>query len=108
MIDTDMAGDDWLAILYLLSRPEVEVEGITVTGTGEAHCEPGVGHALELVALAGEPDIPVACGRETPLSGDTFPDEWREGVDALLGHDLPDDLNSPPSGICRRSAHATR
>ena len=41
VIDTDMAADDWLAILYLLKRPEVEVVAVTVTGTGEAHCAPG-------------------------------------------------------------------
>ena len=30
---------------------------ITVTGAGEAHCAPGVRHALDLAALAGRPDI---------------------------------------------------
>ena len=70
IIDTDMAGDDWLAILYLLNRPDVSVQAITVTGTGEAHCGPGIKHALSLTALAGQPDIPVSCGRETPLQGD--------------------------------------
>ena len=64
IIDTDMAADDWLAILYLLGRPEVEVAAVTVTGAGEAHCQPGVRNALALIALAGHPDIPVACGRE--------------------------------------------
>ena len=36
VIDTDMAADDWLAILYLLMRSDVEVIAITVTGAGEA------------------------------------------------------------------------
>ena len=90
IVDTDMAPDDWMAILYLLQRPDVEVEAITVTGAGETHCEPGVRHALGLVALSGRAGIPVACGRETPLQGDhTFPAAWREGVDALLGLKLP-------------------
>src|SRR6478609_1344962 len=31
VIDTDMAADDWMAILYLLQRPEVDVKAITVT-----------------------------------------------------------------------------
>src|SRR5678815_3660267 len=74
VIDTDMAADDWMAIMYLLSRTDVEVKAITVTGTGEAHCNPGVQNAMNLVALAGSPEVPVACGRETPLQGDhTFP-----------------------------------
>jgi pyrimidine-specific ribonucleoside hydrolase len=91
-----MAPDDWLAILYLLGRPEVEVRAITVTGAGEAHCAPGVRHALDLVALAGQPDIPVTCGRETPLRGDhVFPTSWRERVDNLLGLSLPENPHTP-------------
>jgi pyrimidine-specific ribonucleoside hydrolase len=89
VIDTDMALDDWLAILYLLNHPEVTVKAITVTGAGEAHCGPGVSNALKLIKLAGKKDIPVACGRETPLAGDhTFPQEWRDFVDTLAGHTL--------------------
>jgi len=61
-----MAADDWLAILYLLMRSDVDILAITVTGAGEAHCAPGTRHALDLAALAGRPEIPVACGRETP------------------------------------------
>jgi pyrimidine-specific ribonucleoside hydrolase len=96
IIDTDMAGDDWMAILYLLNRPDISIEAITVTGTGEAHCEPGVRNAMRLTALAGQPDIPVSCGRETPLQGNhTFPTAWRENVDALAGLTLPDNPLSP-------------
>lgn len=40
VVDTDMAADDWMAILYLLQRPDVTVGAITVTGAGEAHCAP--------------------------------------------------------------------
>lgn len=90
LIDTDMAADDWLAILYLLQHPGADVQAITVTGAGEARCDAGVRNALDLAALAGRPQIPVACGRETPLRGDhVFPTEWRERVDRLLGLSLP-------------------
>ncbi len=86
IIDTDMAPDDWLAILYLLQRQDVDVKAITISGTGEAHCDPGVRNAMDLVMLAGRPEIPVACGRETPLQGDhTFPEDWRKSVDEMLG-----------------------
>ena len=91
-----MAADDWLAILYILNRPDVEVLAVTVTGTGEAHCEPGVRNALAIVALAGQPNIAVACGRETPLAGtNAFPDGWRQAVDDLLGIDIPDGPAAP-------------
>lgn len=90
VVDTDMGPDDWMAILYLLQRPDVRVEAITVTGTGLAHCEAGVRHALELVTLAEAGEIPIACGRETPLAGHrVFPDEWRAGSDNLQGLKLP-------------------
>jgi inosine-uridine nucleoside N-ribohydrolase len=91
VVDTDMAADDWMALLYLLRRPDVAVKAITVSGTGEAHCAPGVRHALDLVAFANRAMIPVACGRDTPLQGrHVFPTSWREDVDNLLGLTLPE------------------
>ncbi len=96
LIDTDMAADDWMAILYLLQRPDVDVRAITVTGAGEAHCGPGVQNALDLAALAGQPEIPVTCGRETPLEGDhVFPQSWRTNVDALAGIAIPRSSSKP-------------
>jgi pyrimidine-specific ribonucleoside hydrolase len=86
-----MAADDWMAILYLLQRPDVTVRAITVTGAGEAHCAPGTQHALGLAALSGYGQILVACGRETPLQGNhAFPKSWREDIDSLLGLTLPE------------------
>jgi inosine-uridine nucleoside N-ribohydrolase len=86
-----MAQDDMHAILYLLQHPDVEVKAITVVGTGETHCEPGVRHALGLLALNGAEDVPVACGPETPLEGDhSFPSAWRQDVDNLYGLGLPE------------------
>jgi pyrimidine-specific ribonucleoside hydrolase len=94
IIDTDMAVDDWFAILYLLQNPKVDVVAITVTGTGEAHCDPGVQNAVGLVALAEYHPIPVTCGREIPLVGDhAFPDGWRADVDAMKGISLPEGNN---------------
>jgi pyrimidine-specific ribonucleoside hydrolase len=96
VIDTDMAADDWMAILFLLQRPDLDVRAVTVTGAGEAHCEPGVQNALDLVALAGRPDIPVTCGRETPLQGNhVFPPSWRDHVDALAGVSIPSSPGQP-------------
>ncbi len=97
VIDTDMAVDDWMAILYLLNRTDVQIKGITVTGAGEANCDAGVQNALKLIGLAGQIDIPVACGRETPLAGDhSFPEEWREFVNNFIGQEL-EPVNNPNS-----------
>lgn len=96
IIDTDMAFDDWLGILYLLQRADINVVAITVVGTGEAHCAPGMHNALRLIQLAGESGIPVACGRETPLEGGhEFPINWRNNVDDLAGLELPDSTELP-------------
>jgi len=97
IIDTDMAIDDWLAILYLLQHPDVSIKAITVTGAGEAHCGPGVRAAQGLVALGWPWAIPVTCGQERPLRGDhRFPLPWRRDVDRVL--DLPLPSNPfPPS-----------
>jgi inosine-uridine nucleoside N-ribohydrolase len=91
VIDTDMGTDDAMAILFLLRRPDLEVKAITVTGAGLAHCEQGVQNALRLLALADYKNIPVTCGRTTPISGThAFPEEWRQGADTLYGVPLPE------------------
>ena len=90
ILDVDMAHEDMFSALFLLSHPNVDLKAITVSGTGEAHCGPGVSNALGLVALSGHAEIPVACGRETPLEGNhEFPAEWREVADGAYGVPLP-------------------
>jgi inosine-uridine nucleoside N-ribohydrolase len=85
-----MAHEDMISALFLLSHPNADVRAITVTGTGEAHCESGVQNALGLVALSGHDTIPVACGRETPLAGDHFfPEQWRQSADEAYGVSIP-------------------
>jgi len=90
IFDTDMAHEDMFSALFLLSHPNVDVKAITVSGTGEAHCGPGVSNALGLVALSGHVEIAVACGRETPLAGNhVFPAAWRQAVDNAYGVEIP-------------------
>src|SRR5215208_2216569 len=90
IFDTDMAHEDMFAALFLLSHPNVDVRAITVSGTGESHCKPGVSHALGLVKLSGHESIPVACGREKPLAGNhAFPTDWRQTVDNAYGVQIP-------------------
>jgi len=92
-----------MALLYLLQRDDVAIDAVTIAGTGEAHCDPGVANAKALLALGGSPDTPVACGRETPLKGtNAFPDEWRTAVDDLSMLDLPTvDGSADPRGAPR-------
>ena len=90
LLDTDVAADDLVALAFLVATPHVELAAITVSGTGEAHCAGGVDVVLRLLERLEAPQIPVACGRETPLTGDhTFPAKWRERVDGGSGLALP-------------------
>ncbi len=99
LIDTDVAPDDLVAIAFLLASPSVEIEAITVSGTGEAHCAAGVDVILRLLERLEAPAIDVACGRETPIAGDhAFPDAWREGVDGGSGLVLPATSRQPFAG----------
>lgn len=96
LVDTDVAADDLVALAFLLSSPQVSVVAITVSGTGEAHCPGGVDVVLRLLDRLQAPDIPVACGRETPLAGmHAFPDAWREHVDQGSGLDLEPTARTP-------------
>ena len=99
LIETDMAADDVMAILYLLMRPDVNVRAIAVDGTGEVHCPTGATNALSLIALAGKPSIPVGCGRSLPLQGrHAFPAPWRQRVDGFFGLPLPATPAGSPAG----------
>jgi inosine-uridine nucleoside N-ribohydrolase len=99
LIDTDVAPDDLAALAFLLGSPRVEVRAITVSGTGEAHCGPGVDVVLRLLERLDAPPIAVACGRETPIAGDhAFPDAWRTGADDGSGLALPATSREPFAG----------
>ncbi len=94
VVDTDVGSDDLMALLFLLRRPDVRIEAITVSGTGLVHCEPGVRNVLAILEVARAPDIPVSCGPETPLPSSypypgAFPTSWRTASDDAYGIDLP-------------------
>jgi pyrimidine-specific ribonucleoside hydrolase len=51
---------------------------------------------LKLLAAAGRPEIPVACGRDVPLAGfNAFPPEWRTPADGFFGVPLPPTAGRP-------------
>ena len=91
IFDTDMAIDDWAALLFLARHPAVELLAVTVAGSGEAHCEPGVRNAQSLLELV-EPEsrIPVTCGDPWPVDGYfVFPVPWQDDMDRLSGVAVP-------------------
>jgi pyrimidine-specific ribonucleoside hydrolase len=90
LIDTDVDIDDWMAILYLMKHPDVDVVGITTTGCGAAHLTPGKKNAKNLLMLTSRPETPVAAGTSAPLIySNQFPNSIRDGIDNLFGLSLP-------------------
>jgi inosine-uridine nucleoside N-ribohydrolase len=99
LVDTDVAPDDLVAIAFLLAAPQVEIAAITVSGTGEAHCGPGVAIVLGLLERLEAPQIPVACGRERPMALDhAFPELFRHNADAAAELTLPSTTRTPANG----------
>ena len=89
IIDTDVGGDDLMAIAFLLARRDVNIEAITVCN-GLAHVDQGARNVLRLLELSGREEIPVFVGQSSPLQGQaSFPAPWRKTSDSLLESDLP-------------------
>jgi pyrimidine-specific ribonucleoside hydrolase len=95
IVDTDAGSDDMMALAFLLSRADVNIEAITIVN-GLAHVKSGARNVLRLLDLAGKTDIPVYAGRAAPLSGtNEFPSTWRTVADALPGAGLPETQRKP-------------
>jgi hypothetical protein len=96
IVDTDFGNDDVLALLYLLQHPAVDLQAITVVGTGLVHCQPGIRHVHGLLELTHSGEIPVSCGDEMPIGAEhPFPEAWRQGADRLWGLNLPINQRQP-------------
>jgi pyrimidine-specific ribonucleoside hydrolase len=89
IVDMDAAPDDWQSILYLLKHPDITVIGIGVS-CGVSYVDTGVTNTLGILEYLEIDDIPVAAGKETPLTVDhEFPTPWREASHNFYGLDLP-------------------
>jgi pyrimidine-specific ribonucleoside hydrolase len=98
IFDTDMAIDDWLALLFLLKHEEADVIAVTISASGESHCQAGLDNVRNLLRLAGHRPVPVACGDDFPLDGYfVFPEPWQVDSDTLSGIDLGHWIGTPVS-----------
>ncbi|HEY5222062.1 MAG TPA: nucleoside hydrolase [Microbacteriaceae bacterium] len=66
--DCDTGIDDALALAYLLASPEVDVVGIGSV-SGNVSAAAAARNTLDLLALAGRSDAPVAVGAHDPVGG---------------------------------------
>lgn len=85
VVDTDLGGDDLAALAFLLLRPDVRIEAVTIAATGLVGCDDGVDLVVDLAAGLGEPSVPIACGRSDGAR--PMPEDWREA--AAGGTGLP-------------------
>lgn len=69
ILDIDGAGDDILALLYALGRPDVRLEGVTCVAGAAGDVDHITRIALNTCTLAGRDDVPVARGAFRPIVG---------------------------------------
>ena len=98
IIDTDVDFDDYMAIVYLMQHPEIEVIAISVTGCGAAHLSKGVINIANLLTFYGKnaKTIPVLRGAKAPLRySNVFPATVRSDADIHYDAKFPS-INAAP------------
>ncbi len=91
IFDTDMAIDDWSALLLLAMHKDIDLLAVTSNGAGETRCGPALRNIPALLDLTpAAKDVAVACGDDYPLDGYfAFPEPWRKQADTLSGVEIP-------------------
>ena len=87
-MDVDTGIDDALALVYLLSRPEVHVQAITCTA-GNVGARQVALNNLALLELCGREGIEVAIGAEVPLEIPLVTTEETHGPQGIGYAELP-------------------
>lgn len=85
--DCDGSMDDLMALMILLTDPNVNVIGITIPGgTGEVRGLAGAENISRLCQLVGQSNIPIGYTDVTSFSalGTAFPDWLRDKVDSIF------------------------
>ncbi|QYF91360.1 nucleoside hydrolase [Arthrobacter sp. PAMC25284] len=87
-MDVDTGIDDALALVYLLSRPEVTIQAITCTA-GNVGARQVALNNLALLELCGRQGIEVAVGAEVPLQIPLVTTEETHGPQGIGHAELP-------------------
>lgn len=95
LVDCDTGVDDAMALLYLFSRDDIEVVGIT-TVFGNNTAAQCAHNSLRILELVGRTDVPVSVGAEKPLVGElTYIATHIHGSDGLGDSGLPTEVSTP-------------
>ena len=97
ILDGDPGHDDAIAWLMAFARPELEIRGV-VSVSGNAPLEKTTCNMLQVMALLGVKDVPLARGAERPLAGKPFSAPSVHGESGLDGPGLPEPT-SPLSAL---------
>jgi inosine-uridine nucleoside N-ribohydrolase len=90
IVDYSPTLSDVPALMYLATHPDIELLAVTLPGTGEADCGPGVRQTRSLLVVADHADVPVGCGSDAPMVGDRkWPAAWTAASNSLTGVVLP-------------------
>lgn len=92
LMDADTGIDDAVALVYLLSRPDVRLQAVTCTA-GNVGARQVALNNLALLELCGRQDVEVAIGAEVPLEIRLVTTEETHGPQGLGYAELP-----PPAG----------
>ena len=92
-LDCDTGIDDALALVYLLNSPEIDLVGVA-TVSGNIDAAGGARNTLDLLALAGRGDIPVAVGNHDPQAG-----RYDGGAPHVHGDNGIGNVTLPPSNL---------
>ena len=90
IIDCDTGIDDALALVLALSRPELDIVGIT-TVAGNVDVENTTRNTCNVVHLLGRDDIRIAKGEPKPLEREPLRASGVHGVTGLRGYTFDSD-----------------
>jgi inosine-uridine nucleoside N-ribohydrolase len=97
VFDGDMVSDDWMALLYLASEPDVSLQAVTIPGSAPIGCQRAVQIAHGILASVDRAEVPVGCGPAGRPGGLAYPTQWN-APSGFLAHQLGwiDDQASVP------------
>ncbi|MFD2933009.1 nucleoside hydrolase [Spirosoma flavum] len=101
LMDHDGAIDDLLSQLLVLTMPDVDLIGITVT-PADCYIEPALESTYKLLQLVGKETIPL--GRGDYYGVNAFPNEWRARPEIINALPLLINLPQAPDPYTYQSA----